>query len=398
MRAEIMTAGNQTFQKQANLSLVLRRIREHGMISRVELSRILGLKKSTVTNIIAELMDRGIVEQRKEGEASSMGGRKPVYLGIRPGIAGILGLEIELGFYRAVYLDLSGNRLWSGYAEVPPLPLEHMFDYIIQHIQKDIEATGVPPAGIGVAVPGSVDLEQGKIIESVTFKLNDFDFAGKISSRYSIPVFLENDTNCGAWGELWRRNDEKVNFLYLLIRFHFHNLEKTEKPGVGLGLVINGQVYYGSSFRAGELGSNLWDEEGTEYLHMSSEELLRIKEDPRLMEKFLEALFRKLSESFSILDPSEVFLAGDVDEYRDSIPRVLERLKDDSWFGNPRQREKISFSKGGEMEMPFGAACMVLERLYSIPQLGSSRGRIHIDWEHVFEIPETGASHMLGTV
>lgn len=392
-----MTAGNQTFQKQANLSLVLRRIREHGMISRVELSRLLGLKKSTVTNIIAELLERGIVEQRKEGEASSMGGRKPVYLGIRPGIAGILGLEIELGFYRAVYLDLSGNRLWSSFAEVPPLPLEQMFDYIIQQVWKDIEATGVPPAGIGVAIPGSIDLQQGRIIESVTFKLKDYDFAEKISSKYSIPVFLENDTNCGAWGELWRRNDEKVNFIYLLIRFHFHNLEKTEKPGVGLGLVINGQVYYGSSFRSGELGSNLWDREGTEYLDMSGEELLRIKEEPILMKKFLEELFRKLSQAFSILDPSEVFLAGDVEEYRDMIPDVLEALQDDSWFGNPRQREKLSFSRGGDMEMPYGAACMVLERLYSIPQLGSSRGRMHIDWDHVFDILGQPPSPLLKT-
>jgi DNA-binding transcriptional ArsR family regulator len=378
-----MNAGNQAFQKQANLSLVMNTIQQHRLISRVEISRILGLKKSTVSNIISELLDMGVVEQREEGEAGSSGGRRPVYLGIRADRAAILGLEIELGYYRAALCDLSGSLIWSRSDDIDPQGFKELFPSILADLKADIDASGIPLAGIGVGIPGSVDLEKGIILRSIPHKLQNFDFYREISSMYDLPVFFENDTNCGAWGEIWRNPAERINLVYLLTRFHFHNLRATEKPGVGMGIVIGGQVYYGDSYRAGELGSNYWSEPGTEYLDMSPGELLKIGSDPALLKKFLTNLFRKLSVTLSLLDPRQVLLGGDIQYYRELLPGILDNLRDDSWFGN--QTHRISFSQAGELEIPLGAASMVLEHLFRVPQLGQRVQRVSISWNDVFE-------------
>lgn len=378
-----MTAGNQAFQKQANLSLILHSIRDARQISRVELSRILGLKKSTVSNLISELMETGIVEERREGEAGSSGGRKPVYLGIRSDIAAVLGLEVELGYYRAVLTDLSGDVLWSRTREIEHAPFPDMFHSIYRSLEDEIRSQGLPLIGIGVGIPGSVDLHRGLVTRSRPHNLEDFDYVKEVGSRYDVPVFFENDTNCGAWGELWRHPGELTNFVYLLTRFHFHNLRSTEKPGVGMGLVINGQVYYGDSYRAGEFGSNSWSEPGTESLDMSRDELLHIGSDEELMVRFLTRLFEKISVSLSLFDPGQVLLAGDIQYYRGLLPRVLENLKDDSWFS--RRGGRLGFSSLGELEIPLGAAAHVLNRLYSIPQLGRREPQVGISWSDLFD-------------
>jgi len=379
-----MIAGNQAFQKQANLALVLRLIREHGLISRVELSRQLGLKKSTVTNIINQLLELEIVETRKEGESTQSGGRKPVFLGINPRIGHVLGLELETGYFRAILCDISGNEIWTRVEEISPGALEDLFFRVMDLLQEDIQKAGAPLIAIGVGIAGMVDLDSGVVVSSTALKLDNYDFVENISNKLDIPVFFENDTNCCAWGELWRKNSPSSHFLYLLTRFHFHNLKATDMPGVGLGMVINGQVYYGADYRAGEFGSNRWEIPGTEYLDMSREELLQIGTNQELMITFMTKLFQKISVSLSLFNPEEIILGGDIQYYKGLLPQVMENLEGDSWFGQERERSKIHFTRSGDMEIPFGAAALVLERLYSIPQLGKMEQKVQISWDDVF--------------
>jgi DNA-binding transcriptional ArsR family regulator len=378
-----MRAGNQAFQKQANLALVMDTIRQHRLVSRVEISRILGLKKSTVGNIIGDLLEIGLVEQREEGRSGSAGGRRPVYLAINASRAGVLGLEIELGYFRAAFRNLAGELLWSETREIETDEFPRMFSSILKNLEPRISREGIPLAGIGVGLPGSVDLEKGIILRSIPHKLHNYDYYSEICAESPVPVFFENDTNCGAWGELWNNPGNDINLVYLLTRFHFHNLRSIEKPGVGVGLVINGQVYYGDGYRAGEFGSNHWSEPGTEFLDMSRNELLSITSDPALMKNFLTNLLRKLSVTLSLLDPRQVMLGGDIRLYRDLVPAVLDNLRDDSWFGN--QQHRIAFSSAGEHEISAGAAALVLNRLYRVPQLGQRDQKVRISWENLFD-------------
>ena len=103
---------------------------------------------------------------------------------------------------------------------------------------------------------GIVDAERQMIIRSVSFDFkHPFDFYGEIACAYSVPVFLENDANCGAWGEvIFQRKRNLRNFLFVLIEFWkaYDTQTGLSKPTVGLGFGFDGKIYRGSNNRAGE--------------------------------------------------------------------------------------------------------------------------------------------------
>ena len=80
-------------------------------ISRVDIASSLGLDKSTVTNQVNRLIDLGLILETEEGEASSKGGRRPIQLVINRKFGRIIGIEIQLGLYVAVVVDLAGEIL-----------------------------------------------------------------------------------------------------------------------------------------------------------------------------------------------------------------------------------------------------------------------------------------------
>jgi predicted ArsR family transcriptional regulator len=105
--------ANQHTQRIHNRSLVLETVRRSAPISRVELSRSLGLKKSTISSIVAELVHHGLLVQSEQGVSTSAGGRKPVYLTLNDGYCAFLGIELQPTKYRAVALDLAGKVLYK---------------------------------------------------------------------------------------------------------------------------------------------------------------------------------------------------------------------------------------------------------------------------------------------
>ena len=114
-----LKATNQTVQRSFNRSLVLQKVRQEGRISRVDLSRALGLEKSSVSAIVAELVGQGLLHETEIGEASVSGGRKPVYLALKGDFCCFLSLEIQPTRYHAVILDLNGRILFEKKDELP---------------------------------------------------------------------------------------------------------------------------------------------------------------------------------------------------------------------------------------------------------------------------------------
>ncbi|MBN2618012.1 MAG: MarR family transcriptional regulator, partial [Spirochaetales bacterium] len=106
-------ADNKIYQKNANVSLVMQTIRVKKEISRIEISRELGLDRSTITNIVTKLIENNLLIEKSEGVSESKGGRKPVLLGINPEFGVILGLELQVNIYRATLLTVDGFILWK---------------------------------------------------------------------------------------------------------------------------------------------------------------------------------------------------------------------------------------------------------------------------------------------
>lgn len=387
-----MIAGNQIFQKQANLSLVMRTIQRNKEISRVDISRELGLKKSTVTNIVGELLENNVIKVLTEGKASSQGGRKPVILGINKSFGLILGIELQPKFYRAVITDMDGtilvnkeesiNFVYSNFSD--------LFFLVLQKIQKDIDKLKIPLIGIGLAIPGFIDVVNGVIIRSWSHDLTNYDFIENISKKINIPVFIDNDSNCCAWRELWF-DDEEGNFIYVLNRFAEH-IDDNMGQGIGVGIVINGDVYYGSNYESGEFKSIFWRDDINTQVGMNEDELSKLNSDSELLRKYLIELLSNFSVIISILNPKKIFFGGSLQGLEAEILDILEKELKDSWISHPDRKCDIFFPDIKDSEVASGAAGMVLSRLFAIPQLGKTDCSKITTWESTFNLSK-GASY-----
>ena len=90
---------------------VFRAVWQHPHISRVEIARSLGIEKSTVTTEVSRLMEKGLIEEVREGVASSSGGRRPIHLSISRSAGHLVGIDLRPDSYRALAVDLMGNVL-----------------------------------------------------------------------------------------------------------------------------------------------------------------------------------------------------------------------------------------------------------------------------------------------
>ena len=306
-----------------NTSRVLREIWINHEISRVEVARILGLDKSTVTVIVNELMEMGVIARLSEGASGPQGGRKPILLTVNPRFGCVLGFELQPESTHMACIDLAGNLLFtrSEKITVSGATLPRLFEDLLERTGDDLSRTGLTLLGIGVGVAGVVNPYKRVILSSIPLDIHEpYDFHEKVAERLGVPVFLDNDANCCSWGEIAFHRDKSLrDFLFVLVRLFGHNgwSGRPESTGVGMGIVLHGKVYYGSHYSAGEFRSVLRTRGALGQFSLSQESSERILEDRCAREAFFDELARNVALLVNTFDLSHVFLGGDIEKARD---------------------------------------------------------------------------------
>ena len=229
--------------RDINRQIVLNYVREREPISRAEIARETALQRSTVSAIIDDLQNEGLVEEIGEGE--STGGRPPTMLRLRTAGPIALGVAVTPSVTTIASSDLAGRVL--GQKSFPTeLDAEQNFAHVIEAIKDCLQSDGGSIESIGVSLPGLVDPAAGTAIYVPYFKWRDLPVARIISTATGLPVTLDNDANAVALAELWFGRPEVSDardFILVLVA-----------EGVGTGIVIDGQVYRGERGAAGEFG------------------------------------------------------------------------------------------------------------------------------------------------
>jgi len=235
-----------TDKERKNLA-ILEVIRKNGPISRTDISKITELNIVTVSNYVNHYIKKGVV---LEGELDeSTGGRKPVLVELNPKAGYIVGVGLNMMSTVGVLVDLEINVIAEIKRERYPENSEQVIDCMVDMASEIIEKAEIDKSkivGVGVGVPGIID-ERGRTIRwpqslgekdlSVCLSIKD-----TFEKRLNIPTFVENDANAAVLGEKWLGLDRDVR--HMLYMF----------SGVGCGILINGEIYRGSSSAAGELG------------------------------------------------------------------------------------------------------------------------------------------------
>jgi len=378
--------------KIINRSRIMREIWINREISRVEIARSLGLDKSTVSNNIGELLDIGVVVESSEGEAGPQGGRKPVNIKLNKKFGCVIGIEIRPESYTAVVVDLEGEILFSRYEKirVSGENLIEEFTKTVDLIREEMNRKKIDLLGIGVGISGVVNSREGLIKYSIPLEIVDeYRFIEKASKLYGVPIFIDNDANACVWGELaFHRRKELKDFIFLLLELRENdpqNSRLADKIGVGIGLVINGQVHYGIDYSAGEFRSIERHENSVGQFSLTAEEQRVVESDARVRAKFLHELGRHVALMVNTFNLSHVILGGYFERYDQDVFHIFEEEIRANWpYPYPYDIDhNIWLSSFGDKAVAYGAAGMVLNKLFTDLELmedSNTLKTIHADF------------------
>lgn len=249
---------DQAIFREANLSLVLRNIQNEAPLSRAKLAVMTELNKSTVSSLVEDLLERGLIHEI--GMNSIGTGRPATLLEINPQAGGIIGVELGVDFVAVALMDFVGKVIWRHKEKADPFDeqtktIKQTLDLADEAINRCRDAD-LRMLGIGVAAPGTVDLQEGVMVYSPNLRWHNVPLRKIFSEHTGLKVFIENDANAAGVAEhLFGVMRQARDFIFIYAGV-----------GVGGGLFLNGKLYRGHNGYAGEIGHIPTMAEGTDEL------------------------------------------------------------------------------------------------------------------------------------
>lgn len=374
--------ANALRSRSHNRQLVLGQVRAAGRIGRADIARASGLSTQAVSNIIADLLEDGMILERGRRPASR--GLPPVQYGINPRGGFALGVEIRPDTVLAALMDLTGHILFSDRRPLPD-PGRASVTGTLQAIRsRAVAETGIDPArvlGAGIVMPGPFGATGIRDSGSELPGWEDTDPRQWFAQALGLPVAVENDANAAAMAERIAGAAQGLDsyaFLYF-------------GTGLGLGVVSQGRLLTGAFGNAGEIGHVPMPgaerpiplEDAVSRLsvrrHLAREgiaaesidDLRRLHDakDPAL-EAWLAQTARPLSAAVAMIenlfDPETVILGGAMPD--SLIEAMIGKLvlQDRSVANRPRRAQpRVQRGTCGRMTATQGAAALALNRLFT---------------------------------
>ena len=240
-------AGHQD-TRSTNRRLVLQALFRTNGRSRADLARTTGLAPATVSALVADLLDEGLAEELGRGPAKV--GKPSQLLGLRARARNIICVDLsDSSVLRAAVIDLAGEIIYRVEHPFAGVTGESAVALTEEAIAEAIAAAPAPLLGIGIGTPGVVT-PNGTVVEASNFRWLGLNVAQRLNSRFGHAVRISNDANAAALAE----------YSYGSIS---HNLMVIKiGSGVGCGIVLNGQQYFGESCAAGEIGHIAVEDDG----------------------------------------------------------------------------------------------------------------------------------------
>jgi predicted NBD/HSP70 family sugar kinase len=229
--------------RDINRSIVLNLIRKHQPVSRAGLSRCSGLQRSTVSAITEQLIAERWVVEGALGHVPR--GRKPTFLHLNAERSGIIGVDV-----RPVTTTLAVAGMDTQFLAQESMSTgDDPVDFIARLSRRVLDLVRAYPKssyeGIGVSLPGRINISSQHLTFAPGLGWGELDLKTPLERATGLPVELDNAANVCALAELWSgRHGEGVSNLITI----------TVSEGIGVGLILNGQLVRGSTGVAGEFG------------------------------------------------------------------------------------------------------------------------------------------------
>ena len=375
--------GNRDLIKAMNRNLLLNIIRREGQISRKQLTDISGLSVGAVSGITTELLENTWILEVGEGDFT--GGRRQTLIKLNAKAGYAIGLKIMERRIVAAVSNFEGQVVYYREFDIQQSPnVDLLVDTISAIINETLRESNIPldkTFGIGIGLAGVIYSQTGVVHYSPFFGWRDVPIASLVEQSTHLPVYIENDVNTLTLTEqLFGAGRQCNNFVVV-----------TVGRGIGMGIVINGQLYRGAKGGAGELGHTMIAHQAQDNANSQYISLEDMAADPALFngQSTIEAVTQqaqagnqaiqnKLQQSgailgiglanvINILSPELVIVSGEgVEAGNYRIQPMLESMKHHTFQGLLDDVDVIVIPTG-DQEWARGAANIVISKVFASP-------------------------------
>ncbi len=223
---------------------ILKACIKHTHCSIADLSKTLGISVPTVTKLVSELISDGYLQD--EGKIGTSGGRRPSIYGLNPDAGYFLGIDVARQHFHIAVSDFKGEIIL--FIQDIEFVLEanaDSFRTMCSLIKDEIRKASLDwdkVLGVGISLSGRVNPEKG--FSLTYFVSDDIPLKDLFQRELDVPVTIENDSRAMAYGEYMSLGkDANPNMLFINLSW-----------GLGMGIIVNGELYYGTSGFSGEIG------------------------------------------------------------------------------------------------------------------------------------------------
>ncbi|NWE22550.1 ROK family transcriptional regulator [Pseudomonas sp. P7548] len=240
----VTTGTNAEHARLHNRRVILEAIRQSGRLTRADLTRLTSLTAQTISNIVTELQEEGVLL----AHAAEKGGRgqPPVPLSLNPEGGYSIGFHIEQHCIIGVLLNLLGETVAQVTLTVSYPTFEQALPLILEHVKGfRQQRPGGRFLGVGIALPGPFSVEGMTAVGPTAMSgWDDPAIPLRLQQEIALPVLIENDATAATMGErLYGIASDLNNFVHLFIG-----------SGLGAGLYLGNRLYSGHWHNAGEIG------------------------------------------------------------------------------------------------------------------------------------------------
>lgn len=376
-----LVRGNHDLIKAMNRNLLLNIIRRERMVTRRQLTDVSGLSVGAVSQIINELLGQGWLLEHEDDE--NTGGRPRAILRLNPSAGYAVGLKLMENRVVAAITNFETDVLYyrdyNFEFDDDPHNLSKILASVIEIARAEARIDRGHIFGIGVGLAGVIAAQTGVVRHSPFFGWKDVPLASLIQQHTQLPVYVENDVNTLTITEqLFGAGHNRLHFIVVTIG-----------RGIGMGMVINGQLYGGAFGGAGEVGHSIlaYNRDGTRALEdiaadpavvaavsgtrtLADVVALADSGDPTALHVLAESgtlLGIGIANLVNILGPELVIISGEgivAGDYR--LVPMMQALRQHT-FNGLLERVEIVIEPTDDRAWARGAASVVISKVFESP-------------------------------
>ena len=250
-------SGKPQLNRKINASLVLDLIQSKGTLSRADLVKLTGIRATSVSAIVQQLLDENLL--REVGLGKSTGGRQPTLLQLNPEGLFAAGMDVADGVINGVIVDLGSNVLAARSIELPdtdPVTVVKYASKLLTLLCRRSRIKRKELSGLGVAVPGIVSRD-GVVLLSRPLGWKNVPFREALTARLEIQgeIALVNNATAGALDAFFAEGFRASTLFYVLL--YVARMGAETLTNIGCGIIIDGRAYLGDGRTAGEIRTQI---------------------------------------------------------------------------------------------------------------------------------------------